>query len=320
LKHSEIRTDIQALRALAVTAVVIYHTGLDFLPGGYLGVDVFFVISGFLIGTVIMTSCDRGDFSFSEFYIRRIFRLVPATLSTLLFTSAFAALLLTYSDWVDFQSQLLGALTFTANFSLYFQLDYFAPAAERMPLLHMWSLAVEEQFYLFAPIIIFLTPRNWRTVVFVSFGLLSLIACFTLIFGWIDIPISSKRSQSIAFYMLPTRAWEMIIGCFGAWLMLKSPKLHIPALFKWSALLGVIGLLVAPLGTSHPAQDALLVTIFTLLLLLGRDNWLPSSIAIRAAKKIGDWSYSIYLVHWPLFAFANNIVTAQHVVLRNIVD
>ncbi|MEL7115146.1 MAG: acyltransferase, partial [Pseudomonadota bacterium] len=310
MNDTQLRMDIQVLRALAVLAVVIYHTGLEVLPGGYLGVDIFFVISGFLIGKMIMTSCDKGTFSFADFYLRRLFRLVPATLCTLFVTTVLASVLLTHAGWEDFQSQLLGALTFTANFALYFQLDYFAPAAERMPLLHMWSLAIEEQFYLFAPVVIFLTPARLRTAVFVVFGGLSALACFTLMFGWIDLPVSTKRAQSTAFYMLPTRAWQLILGCLGAWVMLQRPRLTIPAFSKLGALAGTIYLLIAPVGISHPAEDAFLVCCFTLLLLLGQDNWVPRMAITAVFRKIGDWSYSIYLVHWPLFAFANNLFIA----------
>ncbi len=254
-----------------------------------------------------MTKCDDGEFSFRDFYTRRAFRLIPATLSTLVFTIIGSYFILTYSSWIDFQKQLLGALTFTANFSLMFQTDYFAASAESKPLLHMWSLAVEEQFYFFAPIIIFFVPKRFRTLALLIFLAVSLVGCLILVKGWIDLPISSKGAQTIAFFMLPTRAWELIIGCCGGWLMLRHPQLSISRKLKWVALFGITLLLLTPLGTTHPAEDALLVSLFTFLLLIGQDNWLPKTTITNLTRKIGDWSYSIYLVHWPLFAFANNI-------------
>ncbi|MDG2571002.1 acyltransferase, partial [Vibrio parahaemolyticus] len=169
----EFRADIQALRGIAVLLVVIYHANVGLFPAGYLGVDIFFVISGFLITGLIKTHLEEGRFSFREFYYRRAKRLLPAAYTVIALTTIAAPFFLSDIGLQEFKFQVLGAITFTGNIALWLQSDYFAQAAETKPLLHVWSLAIEEQYYLLLPAFLLATPaRLWLRVV----GLLLVIS------------------------------------------------------------------------------------------------------------------------------------------------
>src|SRR5688500_736851 len=155
------RTDIQALRGVAVLLVVLQHAKAGFIGAGFLGVDIFFVISGFLITGTIRKAIERGDFSFREFYFRRAKRLLPAAYVTFAFTALLGFFLLDAVEWRDFTRQLAGAVTFTGNFVLWQQTGYFEGAAAFKPLLHVWSLAVEEQYYLLLPAALIMVPQRY---------------------------------------------------------------------------------------------------------------------------------------------------------------
>jgi len=284
----EFRTDIQALRGIAVLLVVFYHANLGLFPAGYLGVDIFFVISGFLITGLIKTQLEQGRFSFWDFYYRRAKRLLPAAYVVIAVTTIAAPFFLSNLGLHEFKYQVIGALTFTGNIALWLQSDYFAEAADAKPLLHVWSLAVEEQYYLLLPAFLVLTPRQvWLRGVSLLF-VASLAFCFYL----------TARNPSAAFYLLPTRFWEMAIGSVGALLpagyMLRLKLLRLPAL----ATLLIVP--VVPIGGTHPGVDAVLVCAATLILLL---TPMASNIVVRGFAKAGDLSYSLYLIHWPVLVY-----------------
>ena len=160
------RADIQALRGVAVTAVILFHSGLGIAPSGYLGVDMFFVVSGFLISGIIMRQIGNGRFSFQDFYIRRVRRLLPAAYVVLAITLLMAILLSTASAFSHYWQQFLGTLTFSTNIVLWQQINYFNNGAAFEPLLHMWSLAVEEQYYLILPVALFVLPGGYGSCPF----------------------------------------------------------------------------------------------------------------------------------------------------------
>lgn len=303
MQHAK-RFDIQLLRGVAVTTVVLYHAFKHVFPKGFLGVDVFFVISGFLICGMILRQLRDGRFSFIEFYVRRARRLLPASFATLLGTALLAALLLTPDDFSGFSAQLLGSLTFSANFVFAVGAGYFDGGADTKPLLHIWSLSLEEQFYFVAPLLLWLTPLRARPVLMFIAMAASLGLCLFLVTG---VPIGSIAGQTIenlAFYMLPSRAWELLIGGIAAWTMIERPDLRIPRGVKPILLASIILVAWIGWGDKHPGWDAVIVTLATAVLLLGEDDWLPQSTMTALVARIGDWSYSLYLIHWPLFSFA----------------
>lgn len=299
------RNDIQFLRGVAVLTVVLFHAGVGVFKAGYLGVDIFFVISGFLITTIILRELEDGDFSFNKFYLRRAKRLLPAVYCTLTVTSLVGYCFLTKTGWTDYFAQLLGAVTFTANLVLPLQTGYFDAAAEGKPLLHMWSLSVEEQYYLVMPWLLTITAPRFRVWLLVAAAVTSFVLCVLLVSFPIHYwRIPAVNSDGWAFYIFPTRAWELLAGSLVAWWMLRHPQFNVP---RWAKLLALLTLLVSVVwkfDPVHPRCGALVAVVATALMVAGRDGWLPQSKAVRAIEHVGDWSYSLYLVHWPIFAFA----------------
>lgn len=304
------RFDIQVMRGVAVLAVVLFHAFPGVFGSGFLGVDVFFVVSGFLITGIILRGLERGDFSFKAFYIRRAKRLLPASLMTLAVTSLLALVFLTRSQMADYAEQLLGSLAFVANFVLASQSGYFDAAAETKPLLHIWSLSLEEQFYFVAPLLLWLTPLRARPWLLITGMILSFALCFLIMTGPSWLPFSAKGAQKLAFFMLPTRAWELLFGSVCAWVMIRRPDLTVPGWAKLAALAAIIATCAIGFDPVHPRWDAVIVVVATGLILLGQDGWLPKK-PLLPVKVIGDWSYSLYLIHWPLFSFAY-IAWGQH--------
>ncbi|MDE2595715.1 MAG: acyltransferase [Sphingomonadales bacterium] len=295
-RGAPLRADIQALRGYAVSLVIAYHAGLGLAPGGFLGVDIFFVVSGFLIGGGVLRGLAGGTFRFSGFYLRRIRRLAPAAYAVLLVTTAVAAWLLTPSAEARFMPQALGALSYTTNIVLWRQINYFNSSAATEPLLHMWSLAIEEQFYLLLPLALWLTPRRLRAagVVAVTLGSLA-------VYVWLY-----PRTPGAGFYLLPTRAWELGLGTVAALLAGRVPGLACTTLWPGLAVLVVVPLV--PLPWVPPHLLALPACAATALLLCGMARQAP---LLAPLARVGDASYSLYLVHWPLFAFAHTLWLGQ---------
>lgn len=292
------------MRGVAVLAVVVFHAFPSFIAQGFLGVDVFFVISGFLITGIILKGLEANEFSFWNFYKRRALRLLPANLVTLLVTTALAFIFLTNSQMVDYAEQLIGSLAFVANFVLANQTGYFEGAAGNKPLLHIWSLALEEQFYFVAPLMLWLTPLRARPWLLGIAFILSLGLCLVLVTDLFNLPIPSKTAGKIAFFMLPARAWELLVGSLCAWMMLRHPQFRVSAWLKYLALLVIPVVCVVGLDPVHPRIDAMIVVAATAVILCGNSEWLPETALARPIGLVGNWSYSLYLIHWPLFSFA----------------
>jgi peptidoglycan/LPS O-acetylase OafA/YrhL len=292
-----LRSDIQALRGWAVLLVLLDHVKIGPFTQGYLGVDIFFVISGFLITGLIARAVQRGTFSFTDFYFRRMKRLLPAAYVTIFLTIIFARWSLTSLELQDFVEQVYGSLTWTINFVLWSQTDYFAGSASLKPLLHMWSLAVEEQFYLVVPLLLFFVPeRFWRRMV-ALIVITSFCLCLYL----------TKIDQSAAFYLLPSRAWELALGAVGALFTFdgKLQQRFIKLLF-WPSIAVLALLPVWTTGFEHPGLDAAIICIATIIVILRRHELLGSIMPRTGLVKLGDISYSLYLIHWPIIAFMNN--------------
>lgn len=296
------RIDIQALRGLAVLVVVLYHTKIGTMAAGFLGVDIFFVISGYLITTLVASGINRGDFRLTQFYFRRAKRLLPAAYVTFCVTAILAPWFLNQQELRDFATQLVGAVTFTGNFVLWQQTGYFEGASDLKPLLHVWSLAIEEQYYFLLPAALLLTrPSRWLAGA-IALVLVSLGLCWL---GGIWKPIAT-------FYLLPTRAWELLIGSVGALWMLQNavnPNRTVSNVIKILFVPSLLCLLVlpfVPFNGAHPGINALLICVATLIVILHNSPWLNSIWPTKILARIGDFSYSLYLVHWPIVAFMKN--------------
>ncbi|MGO9173869.1 MAG: acyltransferase family protein [Rhodomicrobium sp.] len=306
------REDIQALRGIAVLLVLLFHAKIGALAAGYLGVDIFFVLSGYLITGLVARRLAEDRFSFAEFYLNRAKRLLPAAYVVYSSAAIAAYWFLTDSEFDQLLKTLWGALTFTANFTLWLHTNYFATGAKFNALLHVWSLSIEEQFYFILPLALFLTPKRlWLGLTLLG-GLGSLALCLYL----------SSNSPVAAFYLLPARAWELALGGALALAERRPAATHsgagrANAAWTWAvAWLGLPALAVliltpsfAPgslLGSRHPGLDAILVCAATALLLICRLPLLTRGALAWTLARLGDISYSLYLVHWPLFALATN--------------
>lgn len=204
MKSLQYRPDIDGLRALAVVPVVLYHAGASWMPGGFVGVDIFFVISGYLISSIILREMSEGRFSFLRFYERRLRRIIPALVVMLIVSVAVFQVLALPDQAQDTAESGLAALLSVSNFWFWRHSGYFAPAAEFMPLLHTWSLGVEEQFYLIFPVALLLLSR-------IPLPMKWLIAGGTVIAFGVGLWLSLNK-PSVAYYLLPSRAWELAIG------------------------------------------------------------------------------------------------------------
>jgi len=313
--RSTFRQDIQALRGVAVLLVLLFHAKIGGLTAGYLGVDIFFVLSGYLITGLVHRRLVDGRFSFTDFYLDRARRLLPAAYVVYAVTAIAAYWLLTDSEFNRLLDTLLAALVFTANIALWTGTNYFADGAKFNALLHVWSLSVEEQFYFLLPLALFLAPARYRLALLALGGVASLALCIYL----------APKSPVATFYLLPTRAWEL---AFGGILAMAQMQLRTSENSEYEQpridfALGVVALTVviltpvfAPgsiLGLPHPGLDAILVSAATGVLLIRRFSLLERGPVAWVLARLGDVSYSLYLVHWPLFAFATNVYVGQSV-------
>ena len=300
------RHEIDGLRALAVLPVILFHAGLPSLSGGFVGVDVFFVISGYLITTLLLKDLRAGRFSLIDFYERRARRILPALFLVLLCCLPFAWAWLVPADMRSFAQSLTAVTAFASNFLFWQTSSYFDAQAELKPLLHTWSLAVEEQYYLFFPLLL-LALRRWRTAALVA--LLLGIALLSL--AWAELQVRSHPEAT--FYLLHTRAWELLIGALTAIWLLHRGGVPPPSGGTQTAALIGLGLLgFANLSfdrsTPFPSLWGLIPTLGTALIIAFAH---PQSVAGRLLSwrplvGVGLISYSAYLWHQPLFAFARH--------------
>ena len=302
------RGEIDGLRAIAVVPVILFHAGFQSFSGGFVGVDVFFVISGYLITSIIVAERNAGTFSLVNFYERRARRILPALFFVLLACLPLAWQWTTPGDLRAFSKSLAAVSIFASNIEFWRDSgDYFAAAAELKPLLHTWSLAVEEQYYVLFPLlIIYLWPfgLRWMMGLLLAGALVSLAAA-----EW-----GSVRHPAGAFYLLPTRGWELLVGSFVAFSHFARDEVEIVSMNRAvGELAGIAGFLMIAFAvfafdrnTPFPGVYALIPTLGTAFVILfaTQKTFFGRLLGSRPLAGLGLISYSAYLWHQPLFAFA----------------
>lgn len=295
------RRDIDGLRALAVIAVVLFHFGVPGVTGGFVGVDVFFVISGFLITSIIWREREAGRFSFVDFWARRARRILPALLVMMAVSLVAGWFLMAPKDYSELGRSIHNQVIFISNLFFMRQDGYFDSASDMKPMLHTWSLSVEEQFYIAFPLLLVLLSsrlKQWRGALFVL--LLTSFAASV----W-----AVSQQPDKAFFLLPMRAWELLAGSMLA-VMPVRPQRANPMVAQAVSLIGLCLILVAVLGydtsTAFPGAAALLpvVGVVALIWANGRHTtWVGRLLSSRVLVGIGLMSYSWYLWHWPVLVF-----------------
>lgn len=302
------RSDIDGLRAVAVLPVVLYHSGLTVFSGGFVGVDIFFVISGYLITNIIWTEIRSSDFSILRFYERRARRILPALFVVILATLVAGSIWSLPQQLAGIGASSAAAVLSVSNFYFWSQSGYFSPHAEMLPLLHTWSLGVEEQFYLIFPLGMVLLHRlklNPPMVIAVAIAPLFAVGVYL-----------SYTMPAVSFYLLPARAWELLIGAVLA--LGIVPKVHNRSLREAMGIggLSIIGLAIFMIDPQmrFPGFVALAPCIGAAALI--HSGHVPTVasrlLSVRPMVFVGLISYSLYLWHWPLLAFTKMRFAAQH--------
>lgn len=298
--HPQYLTHVDGLRAIAVLAVVLYHFFPSAITGGFVGVDIFFVISGFLITRIITGELDAGNFSLPTFYSRRIRRIVPALMFTLALSAVAGALILASQDYLQFARTARNAILFISNFTFQRTVNYFERGFDDAPMLHTWSLSVEQQFYLLWPLLLMAMWRFGSKKTTLMLGLVSVASLgfcqYTLL-----------HDATMAFYSPLTRLWEFAIGgAMVGWRIAPERT----QLANRASLIGMV-LLLAPIfyysdATIFPGLSALAPCLGTALVIAGgrsHTHFIQRMLSVAPMRFIGGMSYSLYLAHWPLLCF-----------------
>ncbi|MEQ4229022.1 acyltransferase family protein [Escherichia coli] len=302
MSNIKYRKDIDGLRAVAILPVLLFHVGYSGFSGGYVGVDIFFVISGYLITKILINDINNGTYSLLTFYERRIRRIIPALTCVILFVLIAYPLFLAPDNYSFLPKEIIGTLLFASNIVSFLKSGYFSTDAEQRPLLHTWSLGIEEQFYIISPIVLFLSFKYFKSRV----GLiLSLFAIVSFAFS----VILTKNHPTASFYLIPTRYWELSFGALAAAGVFKKAKGR-----RQNEVLSILGLLLILFSiftftskTVFPGYAALLPVLgATLIILNAEDTLVGKMLALKPLVFIGVISYSLYLWHWPLVVFSHD--------------
>lgn len=294
------RPEIDGLRTLAVFAVIFHHFKLGF-SGGFVGVDIFFVISGYLVGSIVLKQIDSGKFSLKSFAVRRLKRLYPALALVLLATTIASYFILMPPDFLAYAKTLAASLLASSNIYFWKTTNYFAGSSDFIPLLHTWSLSVEEQFYIGFPLLALLLAKLGKRASYLVFALL-LVASLALCI-WASYSIYGEAN----YYLLPTRAWEMLAGVMLAYGRLKLPDGFLPKLV--ALLLMVLPMFLYDQNTDFPGLYACIPVIGAVIFM--SQKWDGNSILVKSFKSkpmvyFGKISYPLYLWHWPLVVLARH--------------
>ena len=314
--HPKYRPDIDGLRAIAVLSVVAFHAFPEWISGGFIGVDIFFVISGYLISTILFENLDKDIFSFGDFYSRRIRRIFPALLLVLTSCYLVGWFALLADEFMQLGKHMAGGASFLSNFFLWNESGYFDNIADTKPLLHLWSLGIEEQFYIVWPVLLWLT---WKRRV----NFLTTIALVALTSFAINIA-TVYTNPVAAFYSPLSRFWELLMGASLAYIVIYKKDLA----SRWNksshaiSIVGlglfIIGVLLLTKTSSFPGWWALLPTLGgALLIFAGPQAWINKKIlSNRVLVWFGLISFPLYLWHWPILSFAHIIESEVSIQLR----
>lgn len=301
--HPSYRPDIDGLRAIAILSVVIFHAFPDVISGGFIGVDIFFVISGFLISNIIFKSLETGGFGYIDFYIRRIKRIFPALIFVLIFTIIAGWFVLLPDEFSLLGKHVVAGAIFVSNILSWKEVGYFNAASELKPLLHLWSLGVEEQYYIVWPILV---GFIWKR----SHSFLLIVLPILLLSFLINVYAVNVRPEA-TFYLPITRFWELMVGSLLAYVTLHKIRIFHTSItdnsVSWIGfLLLLIGVFWVDSEKSFPGWWALVPTMGAFLLIYaGKNSWVNSRIlANKVIVYIGLISYPFYLWHWPLLAYS----------------
>jgi peptidoglycan/LPS O-acetylase OafA/YrhL len=301
MKQDAYRPDIDGLRAVAIGLVLAFHAFPAALPGGFIGVDVFFVISGYLITGIIRDQKERGTFSLAHFYERRLRRIFPALIIVLLATYAIGWRVLLPSEFAQLGTNTIAGAAFFANIALQLQSGYFDIEAAKKPLLHLWSLGIEEQFYIAWPLLLLVAGR-FRN------GALRLIAAVGLVSFAVNVSMVHAHPEA-TFYLPITRAWELLAGAFLTYSRLQARRWANPLALTGGAMILLAAFALSP-KTAFPGWPALLPVLGTAAVIAS-----PSSIINRRMLSsspfvsVGLISYPLYLWHWPLLVYATAVAS-----------
>ncbi|MEN8168871.1 MAG: acyltransferase family protein [Pseudomonadota bacterium] len=303
--HPKYRSDIDGLRAIAIMSVVCFHAYPSWLPGGFVGVDIFFVISGYLISVIIFKNLSAGTFSFGEFYMRRVKRIFPALIVVLSACYLYGWMTLFADEYKQVGKHIAAGAFFVSNIALWFESGYFDTAAETKPLLHLWSLGVEEQFYIFWPILAVVLWRQ-RSVLPWVVGAIFLLSFITNI-------LFIETYSSAVFYLPATRIWELLTGVLLAYVVSHTQRTNI---FNSNAIIGnilsIIGIVMLVVAFTminqqkdFPGWWASLPVLGTCILIMTGGNAWANRLVLSRSPLVwfGLISYPLYLWHWPVLSY-----------------
>ncbi len=300
------RADIDGLRAISVLSVIFFHTGIPGFSGGYVGVDIFFVISGYLITSVILKDIHSGQFSISRFYERRVRRIFPALFPVIVFTLIIGRFLLIPISFKVLGESITATTLFASNILFWIQSGYFDATAITKPLLHTWSLAVEEQFYIFFPLLLVAINKYSKNRYFLWISGITLISFILSIYG-------VYTDQVATFYLVPTRSWELLFGSILSLEVIPELKSNIQR-----NIVSIIGLALILFSVSFYNESTLFPGIAALAPVLGAsfiihsgkggESIVKSLLILKPIVFIGLISYSLYLWHWPLIVFSKYLI------------
>ncbi|MEM9759461.1 MAG: acyltransferase family protein [Pseudomonadota bacterium] len=292
------RPEIDGLRAIAVVPVIAFHAGFSGFAGGFVGVDVFFVISGYLITSLLLEDLERGRFSVADFYERRARRILPALFLVMALSIPFARIMLPSAQGTEFALIIVAVALFSSNFLFWRQSGYFDVAAEERPLLHTWSLAVEEQYYVLFPLFLWLAWRHGRWQLWALISAMAAVSFGLAEWGWRHYPTAN-------FYLAPARFWELLAGSMAALLLMSGERTPSNVLSLLGFAFVLLSIVAFDETTPFPSAYTLLPVggVVLLVLFAGPGTWVGKTLSSAPFVGIGRISYSAYLWHQPLFAF-----------------